>query len=403
MASPNTRAKLIGTAIKIETAVKKEDEVKKEPIVNTRRSDRSWPKSARLVHLDRTPCSEECIANDHYGKYPDFPDDNTTEPHVMPNRNNANELNIATNAPKAMDCAGILENTCNNITLLNNMPNKDEDHGTSDTGHDTLRELNDFGVPMENLDADSPDNVDQVTPTNNDESVEDGLNLPDLGSKQPEPKPQAAPMIDLLDEVVDEVMLPEVQAEFGHDELTSDFLDNEIDNATLLGVNAAPVTDFAKEMAEEEGVDHDLELELENLTFLEEQNSKQKWKEKNLGTKNNRKTPKGVKPKGHRKQSNVTPNNTDNMNSTSDMNPACTTTTPGSPKGVWKTTKHGIRKNYGPSHPQNYGCKVVDSSYPLEANLMNTTGAITLRFFALYAKSHSVVPTHGTDIFTHTI
>ena len=46
MASPNTRAKLIGTAIKIETAVKKEDEVKKEPIVNTQRSDRSWPKSA---------------------------------------------------------------------------------------------------------------------------------------------------------------------------------------------------------------------------------------------------------------------------------------------------------------------------------------------------------------------
>ena len=133
MASPNTRAKLIGTAIKIETAVKKEDEVKKEPIVNTRRSDRSWPKSARLVHLDRTPCLEECIVNDHYGKYPDFPDDNTTEPPVTPNRNNANELNIATNAPKATDCAGIRENTCNNITQPNNMPNRDADHGTSYT------------------------------------------------------------------------------------------------------------------------------------------------------------------------------------------------------------------------------------------------------------------------------
>ena len=41
MASPNTRAKLIGTAIKVETAVKKEDEVKKEPIVNTQTADRS--------------------------------------------------------------------------------------------------------------------------------------------------------------------------------------------------------------------------------------------------------------------------------------------------------------------------------------------------------------------------
>ena len=39
MASPNTRAKLIGTAIKVELAVKKEDEVKKELIVNTRGTD----------------------------------------------------------------------------------------------------------------------------------------------------------------------------------------------------------------------------------------------------------------------------------------------------------------------------------------------------------------------------
>ena len=154
------------------------------------------------------------------------------------------------------------------------MPNKDVDHGTLNTGHDTLMEPNDFGVPTENLDADLTGNVDQVTPTNNDESVEEGLNLPDLGSKQPEPKPQAASMINLPDEVVDEVTLPEVQAEFGHDELT---LDIEIDNATVLGVNVAPVMDFAKEIAEEEGVDRDLELELENLTFLEEQNSKQKW------------------------------------------------------------------------------------------------------------------------------
>ena len=281
----------------------------------------------------------------------------------MPNRNNANELNIATNAPKAMDCAGTRENTCNNITLSNNMPNKDADHGTSDTGHDTLREPNDFRVPMENLDADSPDNVDQVMPTNNDESVEDGLNLLDLGSKQPEPQPQAASMIDLPDEVVDEVTLPEVQAEFGHDELTLDFLDNEINNATLFGVNPAPVMDFAKDMAKEEDVDRDLELELENLTFLEEQNLKQTQKENKLGTKYNRKMLKGEKPKGHRKQSNVMPNNTDNTNSTSD------TTTPGSPKGVWKTTKHGIHKNYGPSHPQNYGCKVCGQLLPSRGEL----------------------------------
>ena len=211
-------------------------------------------------------------------------------------------MNIATNATEATDCADTCENTSDNITLPNKTPNRDVDHGIVDTGQDTLIEPNDFGVPMENLDADTTSNVDQVTPTNNDESVEEGLNLPDLGSKQPEPEPQAASMIDLPEEVVDEVTLPEVHVDFGHDELASDFLDNEIDNATVLGVNAAPVADFAKEMAEEEGVDRDLELELENLTFLEEQNSKQKQKEKNLGNKNNQKMPKGGKPKGHRKQ-----------------------------------------------------------------------------------------------------
>ena len=72
MASPNARVKLIGTAMKIEDAVKEEDTVKKEPVVNTWRSDRSWLKSPKLVHLDRTPCSDECIASNHYGKAPTF-------------------------------------------------------------------------------------------------------------------------------------------------------------------------------------------------------------------------------------------------------------------------------------------------------------------------------------------
>ena len=74
-----------------------------------------------------------------------------------------------------------------------------------DSGQEnTLIEPNDFGVPTESLDADTTNKVDQVTPINNDESVEESLNLPDLGSKQPEPEPQAASIIDLPEEVVDE-------------------------------------------------------------------------------------------------------------------------------------------------------------------------------------------------------
>ena len=86
MASPNTRARLLGTAIKIESTVKTENNIKKEPMVNTRRVDKSWPNAAKLVHLDRTPCSDECIANDHYGRHPDFPEDRMTELDGTPNK-----------------------------------------------------------------------------------------------------------------------------------------------------------------------------------------------------------------------------------------------------------------------------------------------------------------------------
>ena len=306
-------------------------------------------------------------------------------------------MNIATNATEATDYADTCENTGDNVTLPNKMPNKDIDHGIVDTGQDTLIEPNDFRVPTENLDADTTSKVDKVTPTNNDESVEEGLNLPDLGSKQPEPKPQAASMIDLPEEVVDEV-----HVDFGHDELALDFLDNEIDNATVLGVNAAPVADFAKEMTEEEGVDRDLELELQNLTFLEEQNSKQKRKEKNLGNKNNRKKPKGGKPKGHRKQSNIMPNNTNNTKSTSDTTPALLQPLRDLQRVSGRQPNMAYVKTMDPAIHRIMDVKSVDNFYHCEVNLMITTGAITLCFYALYAKRHSVVPTHEIDISIHT-
>ena len=142
-------------------------------------------------------------------------------------------------------------------------------------------------LPAGTLDAEPLNKVDSVTPTNTDEGMEDGVVLLDLGSKQPELEPQATALIDLPDEIADDVTLPDVHVDFGQDELASDFLDNEVDNAATLRVNVAPVTDFAREMAQQEGVDRDLELELENLMFLEEQNSKWENKEKNDKNKKN--------------------------------------------------------------------------------------------------------------------
>ena len=61
--SPHSHRKLIGTAIKDEKEekpkIKAEEEV--DYTVNTQRKNKKWPTDARLVHLDRTPCSTECI------------------------------------------------------------------------------------------------------------------------------------------------------------------------------------------------------------------------------------------------------------------------------------------------------------------------------------------------------
>ena len=216
-----------------------------------------------------------------------------------------------------------------------------------------------------------PPKADNVTPSNTDDSMEDGGALPDLGSKQSEPEPQTATSVDLPDEVANEVTLPEVNTDLSHDDLTSDFLDNVLDNSTLLSVNEAPATDFAREMAIE-GIDHDhdLELELENLTFLEEQRSKQANKEKNVKKKHDQGASMSGKPKrDSSKLTKVTPNNTDHTKPTVSKPTSHTSATPGSPKGVWKTTRHGIHKNYGPSHPQNYGCKVCGQFLPSRGEL----------------------------------
>ena len=182
-------------------------------------------------------------------------------------------------------------------------------------------------LPTGALDLEPPQKADNVMPSNIDESMEDGVVLLDLGSKQSEPEPQAAAVIDLPDEIADEVTLADVNVEFGHDKLTSNFLDNDADNSTLLGINAAPVADFAREMAL--GVDCDLELELKNLTFLEEQKSKQENKGKNNKNKHDRGIPKGGKPKRHKsKPTNITPKNTNITKPTKDTSFSHTSATP---------------------------------------------------------------------------
>ena len=59
--SPKFTRKLIGTVIKEEGETKPNIKKEEDLSRNTRRANRSWPTDAKLVHVDRTPCSEECM------------------------------------------------------------------------------------------------------------------------------------------------------------------------------------------------------------------------------------------------------------------------------------------------------------------------------------------------------
>ena len=326
MAQPNTVSKLIGTAIKIESDVKLEMDsaVKMEPTVNTRRKDKSWPSTAKLVHLDRTPCSEECIVSEHFGRKPDFPDDT---------------------------------NETQTDTLANVMPSKNNQTACTSSDMATYE----VGVVTEEVDCEGT----SVTPNRTGTASGDIDPLPELGSKQ-DPSTSKTPLvIDLPAGNADEVTLPAINLETEMDDADADDVEldflNVEDNATLVNIDAAPQTDFAKEMVNVEGIDRDLELELEILAFLNEEIENQADEmtadEKNWEMKRKEKVDK-------KRDKPVTPekNKQNTKTQTSES-------TPRSPKGRWKMTSHSIRRNRGPSHPQNYGCNVCGQLLPSRGEL----------------------------------
>ena len=108
-------------------------------------------------------------------------------------------------------------------------------------------------------------------------------------------------------------------------------------------------------MAKEDGIDCDLEPELENLTFLEEQNITVSTTNKMriIASKKAKQRDRKKNKQHNRNASNkmVMPDKDTKANKHNASIAASNTSTPASPKGRWKTTRHGIHKDYGPVHP----------------------------------------------------
>ena len=99
----------------------------------------------------------------------------------------------------------------------------------------------------------------------------------------------------------------------------------------LLPVDAARLLDVTKEMAVNDGVDRDLELKLENLTFLETQKNLEtarKADETNTNAPKGKTMDKKLTGKNSNSVQNVTPSKSTNTDSS-------LSTPAKSPRGIW--------------------------------------------------------------------
>ena len=128
----------------------------------------------------------------------------------------------------------------------------------------------------------------------------------------------------------------DIDMEYDMLEIANMPLDNE--NDALLPVDTPKQVDFVNEMNAELGINRDLELEMENLSFLEKQRDTTTV-QKNTINKNPK--PKCRAGKGSLKVV------TDNSNKNNEQ-----AKTPGSPRGEFTMTKHRIWQSYGPSNRQ---------------------------------------------------
>ena len=137
----------------------------------------------------------------------------------------------------------------------------------------------------------------------------------------------------------------------------------EEDNAELVRIGGPKQVDITKELDQDHGiVNRDLELEMENLSFL--------GNEKHVTTDKDATLQEAIVPKQNNDGLQPTTNMQSDVSITTNKDTTSTTgttgrsaivgitpSTPTSAKGNLKTTRHILKCNY-PSFPQNYGCKI---------------------------------------------
>ena len=263
---------------------------------------KKWPKDARLVHMDGTACSVECMKNSDYHK-----DIEESEYHRINQQRQQEKLTATTPEGNITDdVAGASQ--CNEAnpdqTLMNKTGTQSDDMHiekentetildaatklTSTTkSHDTENLAND---EMHSDNEDSETTLDAATNLTSatkrydiDRSVQDELHqdLPELPiTTALEELPSAMTETtnnELWDTTnLNDIMLPDNELPtLENNEILNDFealmnFENDFDNSNLMPVGGAPAPDLIKEMNSEFSVNQDLEITMDNARFLDE-------------------------------------------------------------------------------------------------------------------------------------
>ena len=276
---------------------------------------KQWPKDARLVHIDGTLCSIECMKNSDYHK--DI--DETKFNQVIQHKKLTGATGVTSasqqlekTSKKKDQTKDIKINTTTSTSTLDVLTNKELTAATSNTEvpksgkfdkhydvnksmeHDNQMELPDILLSSAKVDE-LPGATAPLTETDLAEPIHlDNINLPS----------DSLPLLEPTNTLDDYEALMN--------------LDNDFDNTDLMPIGGIPAVDVVKEMNAEIGINEDLEIAMENAWILDE----------NLPA--NVATDSSAKDK--------------NRNKNKCEKPALATKTPVSPRGHFSTKTHGIRK-----------------------------------------------------------
>ena len=370
----------VGTKIKKEDVDKKPDikleesEIKRIEVRNKERNKhKKWPTDARLVHIDGTACSPECMKTSDYHKELDENEfdrinkqkqqekltiatassgetaracEETNSVSSVDHQKQHNELPVATPVENAntstdyatyrnstnklpMDATDPLTsvgetaelsdiestNSCKNIIDITResqiLPHIAEEENDPNLPATVTKELD---VVTEKPSTLKCYNIDKSTRAESNQELPD---IPLLSTADILPgATMSAHDTDLMDTASpSDITLPDENLPLlAQNELLDDFetllsLDNDYDNTNLMPVGGAPTVDIIKEINNDAGVNQDLEIAMDNARFLDE----------NLL---------------------LTHNTTDSSN-TSNRVPE---KIPVSPRGSFRTKTHGIKK-----------------------------------------------------------